>query len=221
MVHYGVRSGIASAVEMAARYHENPDLDTYLQIAEFAGVERDTAKTILLAQAYGQSGAALCRRLGLPVEQVERSWGKQWIAGEEGQALIDKINEAAPYVEVLAEQAKKYAKAHGYVRETVTAGRLRFPPARNGRGWDYTHKAFNKKVQGAAAKQTKRAFIELDRAGHLIHLQVHDELDPSVRDVAHAKEAAEIMMSCVPLEVPSMVEVLLGRSWGEVEKVAT
>ena len=230
MVHYGVRAGIESAREMAARYWADPDLDTYTDIrieteriigrvlAETPKAARDLTKIILLAQAYGQSEGALCQKLGLPTELVERSWGKQRVAGPEGRAIIDAINGAAPYVKELADNAKAFARKHGYVRETVTAGRLRFPPARNGRGWDYPHKAFNKKVQGGAAKQTKRAFVELDREGYLIHLQVHDELDPSVRDEKHARDAAEIMMTCVPLEVPSMVDVLVGASWGEVKK---
>lgn len=222
MVHYGVRAGIESAVEMAARYWKNPDLDTYQEITDFANargisIDRGTTKIIVLAQAYGQSEGALCMKLGLPTEIVQRSWGKQRVAGPEGKAIIDAINAAAPYVKILADNAKAYARKHGYVRECVTAGRLRFPEKRG--GWDFPHKGFNKKVQGGAAKQTKRAFVELDREGHLIHLQVHDELDPSVRDVKHAREAAEIMMTCVPLEVPSMVDVLVGPSWGEVAKV--
>lgn len=223
MVHYGVRAGIESAREMAERYRENPDLDTYQRICDFANsrgieIDRSTTKIIVLAQAYGQSEGALCQALGLPTEIREESWGKRRVAGPEGRAFIDAINAAAPYVQQLAQGAKRYARRHGYVRETVTAGRLRFPPGRNG-GWDFTHKAFNKKVQGGAAKQTKRAFVELDRAGYAIHLQVHDELDPSVESVEHARAAAEIMMNCVPLEVPSMVDVLVGPSWGKVAKV--
>ena len=45
-------------------------------------------------------------------------------------------------------------------------------------------------------------------------IQVHDELDCSVKDEKEGKQIKEIMENCVELEVPSKVDVNLGESWG-------
>jgi DNA polymerase I-like protein with 3'-5' exonuclease and polymerase domains len=234
MVHYGVRAGIPSAIEMARRYRENPDLDTYVIVRDAAEKilgrplaatpkeGRGVTKTIVLAQAYGQQGAALCRRLGLPTDVEPDWWNPEKMvpcAGPEGKALIESIHGAAPYVRELAEQAKRYAKRHGFVREGVTLGRLRFAWDAEKNRYNFTHKAFNKKVQGGSAKQTKRAFVALVRAGVCVHLQVHDSIGASYGSVEEARAATRIMEECVRLEVPSRVDLKVGASWGAAEKV--
>ena len=46
-------------------------------------------------------------------------------------------------------------------------------------------------------------------------IQVHDELDCSVKDERQAKKIKEVMETCVKLEVPSKVDIDLGESWGQ------
>jgi DNA polymerase I-like protein with 3'-5' exonuclease and polymerase domains len=45
-------------------------------------------------------------------------------------------------------------------------------------------------------------------------IQVHDELDCSVKGEKESKQIKEIMETCVELEVPSKVDTQLGESWG-------
>ena len=46
----------------------------------------------------------------------------------------------------------------------------------------FTYKALNKLIQGSAADMTKKAMLELYKEGIIPHIQVHDELDISVKD---------------------------------------
>jgi len=79
----------------------------------------------------------------------------------------------------------------------------------------FTYKALNKLIQGSAADQTKAAMVALVDEGIMPSIQVHDELDVSVRSEAECKKIIEIMEHCVSLEVPSIVDAELGPNWGE------
>ena len=45
-------------------------------------------------------------------------------------------------------------------------------------------------------------------------IQVHDELDCSVKDEKEGKKIKEIMENCIKLEVPSKVDTEMNESWG-------
>ena len=77
-----------------------------------------------------------------------------------------------------------------------------------------TYKGLNRLIQGSAADQTKKAMIELHKAGFNLLLSVHDELALSVTKREEAEEAAHIMATAVELEVPSVVDVEIGETWG-------
>ena len=52
----------------------------------------------------------------------------------------------------------------------------------------FTYKALNKLIQGSAADMTKKAMLDLYNEGIIPHIQIHDELDISVRDEKESKE---------------------------------
>lgn len=199
---------------------------------------RGQCKNIFLGLCYGEGGAKLANDLGLPTRWVvahkeyghelqyfEERWeaqkaakecgGRFWEgAGEEAQAILDKFNANAPYVRKLAKICENRAKQNGYIK-TLLGRRCRFPQRSDG-SYDWAHKALNRLIQGGSADQTKKALIEVDRAGHFLQLQVHDELGLSVADVAEGERVAEIMRSVVTLLVPCKVDLEVGPSWGEV-----
>jgi DNA polymerase I-like protein with 3'-5' exonuclease and polymerase domains len=162
-------------------------------------------------------GPKLCRKLGLPtkVADVERGGRKvrMEVAGDEGAELLGKFDQLVPFVKQLAKACTKAANARGYIR-TLSGRRCRFPTDEHG-NFDWTHKALNRLIQGSSADQTKMAIVALEDAGHAVQLQVHDEIDLSVRDEAQSREVTEIMMTCTPLSVPSKVDAELGTSWGD------
>ena len=63
---------------------------------------------------------------------------------------------------------------------------------------------------------TKKAMIELHKEGIIPHIQVHDELDISVEDPAHAEKIKQIMEQAVPLKVPNKVDFEDGECWGDI-----
>jgi len=81
----------------------------------------------------------------------------------------------------------------------------------------YTYKALNKLIQGSAADMTKKAMIELHKEKIIPHIQVHDELDISVKDDKQAQQIVNIMESAVELEIPNKVDYESGDNWGEIK----
>jgi DNA polymerase I-like protein with 3'-5' exonuclease and polymerase domains len=79
----------------------------------------------------------------------------------------------------------------------------------------YTYKALNRLIQGSAADQTKKAMVDIyEQLGVVPLIQVHDELDCSVKNEKEVKNIKEIMENCVELRVPSKVDTEMGESWG-------
>jgi len=64
---------------------------------------------------------------------------------------------------------------------------------------------------------TKKAMINLHKEGIVPHLQVHDELDISVKDDKEAKNILDIMENAVRLEVPNKVDYESGKNWGNIK----
>jgi DNA polymerase I-like protein with 3'-5' exonuclease and polymerase domains len=175
---------------------------------------RDPCKNIFLGICYGEGGPKLCRDLGLPTKIIAhwKTGRRMEVAGDEGQALLDLVNSRVPYVKATAEAVEKVAKERGYI-VTVGGRRCRFPLDDAG-NFDWTYRAFNRAIQGGAADQTKTAMVELDRAGAYLQLQIHDEFAVGLESREEGRRYAEIMEHCVPLVVPSKVDLEMGRSWG-------
>src|SRR5207342_3157449 len=63
----------------------------------------------------------------------------------------------------------------------------------------YTHKAFNRMIQGSAARQMKKAMVDIYKAGYLPLIQLHDELGFSFSDRAKALQCAKLMEEALPV----------------------
>ena len=59
--------------------------------------------------------------------------------------------------------------------------------------------------------------VELHKEGIIPHIQIHDELDISIKDDKEAKRVVEIMESAVELEIPNKVDYESGENWGEIK----
>ena len=212
-------------------------------------VHRGYSKNIFLGLCYGEGGAKLSRDLNKPTRWgVTYGWGRdrrveffdtqrdameyklqlqkgyvREMAGEEAQTILDNFDKEVPYVRELAKAATERAEGRGHVT-TILGRRLNFELRQDGT-FDYTHKALNRIIQGSSADQTKLAICEIDRAGHYLQLQVHDETDGSYGDVAEAKAVGDIMRDCIKdaypgkLYVPFRVDTEVGKNWGEIKGV--
>lgn len=236
-LHFAVASGPSrigegaykNALEAAQRYKDDPSTDSHTMFTKMVygegvtgdtdfKVKRDDCKQTFLGICYGMGGPKLCRKIGKPTKIIAhyKTGRRMEVAGDEGQALLDLVDTRVPYIRKTAKAVEEAAKERGYII-TVKGRRLHFPQDANG-NYDWTHKAFNRAIQGSAADQTKQAMVELDRAGAWLQLQVHDEFDLSLANKGEGERYARIMEECVLLHVPSKVDVGIGRSWGEVEE---
>lgn len=225
------------------RYREDPRTDSHDMMTKLIHGEdawdawdkderkrnRSNAKNIYLGLCYGEGEVKLCHDVGLPTEwKPAPDWvGKyvphllndegEWeVAGSEGKALINHFHKRVPWLSDTAKTAERRAASAGFVR-TILGRKCRFPKANGGRKkFDWTHKAFNRVIQGSSGDQMKKAMVLADAAGFRLQLQVHDELDLTLKSREEARELAEIMRNAVPCRVPHKVDVEVGPNWAEI-----
>lgn len=212
--HFAYVAGCRAAGKAVQKYIDDPNTDNHDFMAELTGLKRKDAKQIFLGLCYGMGGAKLAASLGLETKWIENRFGSMIeIAGDEAQAILDTFNSHAPYIKDVAKKAEAAALRRGYII-TLSGRRCRFPEDAKGR-YDWTYKALNRLIQGSAGDQTKRALVDVDKAGHNMQLQVHDEIDGTAENKAQAEEIGRIMCEAYKLSVPSKVDVEVGPSWGE------
>ena len=221
VVHYAALQNLYGVDEVLEAY-KTGDADFHSIVADMAEIPRYQAKTINLGLFYGMGKNKLQAELGVNKERA--------------QELFQQYHGRVPFVKQLMDAVMKRAQDSGKIRTLL--GRLcRFhlwepnyfgihkalpheqailehgPGIRRA----YTYKALNKLIQGSAADMTKKAMIQLYKAGIIPHIQVHDELDISVKDDKQAKQIVEIMESAVGLEVPNKVDYESGKNWGDIK----
>jgi DNA polymerase I-like protein with 3'-5' exonuclease and polymerase domains len=202
---------------------KNNSVDFHKTVAEMAGISRDQAKTINLGLFYGMGKAKLQAELGLNTK-------------EEAENLFNQYHTNVPFVKELMNKTSAHAQSSGSIG-TLLGRRCRFnkwEPATfgmhtamsfeeaertYGRGRirrAMTYKALNKLIQGSAADMTKKAMLDLYNEGIIPHIQIHDELDISVKDDNQAKKIVEIMENAVTLAIPNKVDYESGETWGDI-----
>jgi DNA polymerase I-like protein with 3'-5' exonuclease and polymerase domains len=221
VVHYASLYKLPSVYDVIDAYTNDSSADFHQTVADMADIPRTQAKTINLGLFYGMGKGKLQAELGVTKDKAAE--------------LFNTYHSRVPFVKQLMDKASNRAQDRGQIRTLL--GRLcRFhlwepnsfgmhkamthedALAEHGPGIKraYTYKALNKLIQGSAADMTKKAMLELYKEGIIPHIQVHDELDISVEDEAHAKKIVEIMEDAVKLEVPNKVDYEYGDNWGEI-----
>ena len=220
VVHYASLQNLYGVNEVVESY-KNEDADFHKIVADMADIPRLQAKTINLGLFYGMGKNKLQAELGVSKLQAED--------------LFRTYHAKVPFVKLLMDATMKRAQESGKIRTLL--GRLcRFhlwepnqfgihkalphdqallehgPGIRRA----YTYKALNRLIQGSAADMTKKAMINLHKEGIIPHVQVHDELDISVKDDKEAKQIVQIMETSVALEVPNKVDYEAGENWGNI-----
>jgi DNA polymerase I-like protein with 3'-5' exonuclease and polymerase domains len=221
VVHYAVLQNLYGVDEVLEAYQKG-NADFHDIVADMAEIPRSQAKTINLGLFYGMGKNKLQAELGVSKEKAED--------------LFRRYHSKVPFVKQLMDNVMRRAEDSGKVRTLL--GRLcRFhlwepnqfgihkalphdaALREHGPGIKraYTYKALNKLIQGSAADMTKKAMIELHKEGIIPHIQVHDELDISVKDKSQAELIKNIMEDAVNLEVPNKVDYESGPNWGTIK----
>jgi DNA polymerase I-like protein with 3'-5' exonuclease and polymerase domains len=224
LVHYAALTGggLRGADEVIESY-KTKDPDFHQAVADMAGIDRRTAKTINLGMMYGMGKGKLSSQLGLDKQETED--------------LFAKFHANVPFVKQLMEQATRKAENVGFLR-TLLGRKCRFDKweprafgihkslplvdAQREYGHDlkraWTYKALNRLIQGSSADMTKKAMVDLYEEGIISHIQVHDELNCSIESKEQASRIKEVMENTVELKVPLKVDMEIGPSWGEINK---
>ena len=221
-VHYANQMHLTGAKDAVADYTEK-NADFHQIVADMANIPRKQAKTINLGLSYGMGKQKLIKELGLDDNEAEE--------------LFTQYHNKVPFIRGLQDQCARVALDRGYIR-TIAGRRCRFDhwehrfedsvplpleEAKEKYGDNlkrsYTYKALNRLIQGSAADMTKLAMLGLWEEGIVPHLQVHDEVDISIENTDQARKVARIMENCIELAVPLVVDIELGRSWGETEEL--
>jgi len=220
VVHYATLQNLYGVDEVLEAYQKG-DADFHTIVADMAEIPRYQAKTINLGLFYGMGKNKLQAELG--------------VSKEKSDELFRQYHNKVPFVKQLMDNVMQRAQDSGKIRTLL--GRLcRFhlwepnqfgihkalphdaALMEHGPGIKraYTYKALNRLIQGSAADMTKKAMIDLHRAGITPHIQVHDELDISVINDKHVTMIKDIMENAVSLEVPNKVDYESGPNWGKI-----
>ena len=219
------RTEMPKVEEFVSGYTNNPDMDFHTMVAEMADIPRKQAKTINLGMMYGMGVTKLGEQLDL--------------SAEEAREITQQYDARVPFVKKLmrvVQDRVQNGNEEGSIR-SLLGRKCRFPefePAKFGmhKAMSYdearahygptvplqrakAYKALNRLIQASAADMTKKAMVDLYKAGHTPLLQVHDELAFSVSDPEQAKELAQIMCDAIELEVPMKTDIEIGSNWGD------
>ena len=162
-----------------------------------------------IASTKGQIKTLLGRRCRFPrYEPILRGidWGK-FVPAEDQERMLE-LQAMGPYLideegEIIKDKDNKPKKNYWHQNSSRRA---------------FTYKSLNRLIQGSAADMTKKAMLDLWKEGIVSHIQIHDELDISIKDEAQVKKIKEIMESAVELEIPNKVDYESGPSWGEIKE---
>ena len=219
LTHFARLAKQEGSEEVQEAYRKE-DLDFHQQTADMAGIGRKLAKTIGLGVIYGMGYNKLARELDMDPQEAKK--------------MMNSFHDRVPFMKGMLEFVMNRANERGTIRtllgrkcrfdlwEPVTWGVHKALPlnqAKTEHGMAikraYTYKALNRLIQGSAADQTKKAMVDVyEEMGMVPLIQVHDELDCSVKDEKEGKQIKEIMENCVELEVPSKVDTEISESWG-------
>lgn len=180
---------------------------------EVTKAERSAAKAINFGILYGMGQRNLARSSGL--------------SQEEARDFLDRYFALHPGISHYIDQIKQRAHKDEYV-ETLFGRRRYLPDINSGISMLVSaaeRMAVNMPVQGTQADLMKMAMLEVerftrDRDDVQLLLQVHDELvfemDSKVVDTLTPK-IQKMMEQIWKLEVPLVVNVEMGKNWGEMK----
>jgi DNA polymerase-1 len=211
MAHLSGDESLLRAFSEGADIHRATAAEIFgVPLAAVTSDQRRYIKAVNFGLIYGMSAFGLAAQLA-----IERS---------AAQMFIDKYFMRYPGVAEYMQRTRELARRQGYV-ETVFGRRLWLPDINAGGGprrQGAERAAINAPMQGTAADLIKLAMIAVqewldrERVGTRLILQVHDELVLEVPDTELARvkrELPALMSGVAKLRVPLVVDVGIGPNW--------
>jgi len=232
-VHYALGDKFAGAEDAANAFREGKKLYTFFE--ETIGLPYDMCKDIFLGKSYGMGISKMAGTLGMSEEKCketlelydktfpflgllnnsvqQRAKRKGYVRTILGRKMRFDFW-APPWSKVQAIKGQKVAYARFMQAEEALAKKENRDPDLVKVERAYVYKALNRLIQGSAADQTKQAMVDLENAGIGGQLPVHDELNRT--NCMNEKEAylqKEIMEQAVPLRLPTVADLDIGKNW--------
>jgi DNA polymerase I-like protein with 3'-5' exonuclease and polymerase domains len=224
LTHFAILNKNAGAEEVQQAFVKG--LDFHKQTAEMAGIDRRLAKTIGLGVMYGMG----YKKMAVDLD----------ISPMEAKEMLKEFRIKVPFMQGMLEDVMNRANKVGTIR-TYLGRKCRFDlyepswydpgvfhkalPLKQAQA-EYggqikragTYKALNRLIQGTAADQTKKAMVDVyENLGIIPLIQVHDELNCSVKSDKEAENIKDIMENSMKLEVPSKVDFKIKDNWGDAK----
>jgi DNA polymerase I-like protein with 3'-5' exonuclease and polymerase domains len=246
IVYVAERCNSKGAYIAANRYRTDPSTDFHDYVAQITRLQRRRAKDVNFAKSYGAGVRKFALMTGMSEEEAKATMDQYEKELPFVSQTADKFTRLASYrgyirlidgarghfnlwEPVYRDFAREFEmkKANPKI-DTLPCSEEESTRRRNDpeHPWygervkrAYTHKAFNRMIQGSAARQTKKAMVDIYKAGFIPLLQMHDELAFSLPSKGDAKLLAEIMENATPsVTIPMTTDIEFGPSWGEVKK---
>ena len=211
MAHLSGDASLTQAFAAGEDIHRATAAEVFgVPIAEVTSDQRRYIKAVNFGLIYGMSAFGLAAQLG-----IERAAAQQF---------IDRYFTRYPGVAEYMQRTRELARSQGYVK-TVFGRRLWLPDINAGGGprrQAAERAAINAPMQGTAADLIKlamvavQAWLDWERLGSRLILQVHDELvlEAPESDVARLRsELPRLMAGVASLDVPLVVDVGVGPDW--------
>jgi len=213
LAHYSKDPGLVEAFRGGLDIHRRTAAKLFdVAVDDVTAEQRGVGKTVNFATIYGQGATALSQLLKIPRTDAKR--------------YIDQYFAAYAGVREWLDATIAEALERGYVT-TMTGRRRYIPELSSNNPMDRqagTRIAANTPIQGSAADLCKAAMMDI--AGRLaaqgmrtkMLLQIHDELvfeAPDEEVDAACAMVRDAMEHAMALEVPLVVDIGVGASWGE------
>src|SRR5204863_5158300 len=211
MAHLSDDAALLKAFSEGADIHRATAAEIFgVPASDVTAMQRSNIKAVNFGLIYGMSAFGLAAQLN-----IERSAAQQF---------IDRYFARYPGVARYMQTTREIARQQGYVK-TVFGRRLWLPDINAGGGprrQAAERAAINAPMQGTAADLIKLAMVAVqtwldrERLGSRLILQVHDELVLEVPDAEVVRLRAELprlMTSVASLNVPLVVDVGVGPNW--------
>jgi DNA polymerase I-like protein with 3'-5' exonuclease and polymerase domains len=234
------------AKKAANRYRNDPDTDFHQYVSDITRLERRRAKDTNFAKAYGAGILKFALMTGMDEEEAKSVFNQydnelpfvkeissKYSRMATKHGYITLIDGARNHFNLWEPTNRDYARERDYKEKDSSIdinpcleaeyNRRKNDPKHPWAGEPgrrtFTHKAFNRMIQGSAARQIKKAMVDLGKAGYQPVLQLHDELCFSLDNEKQARECAKIMEEAMPqITIPMLTDVKLGPSWGQLKK---
>jgi DNA polymerase I-like protein with 3'-5' exonuclease and polymerase domains len=233
------------AKEAADMYRNDPNTDFHDYVAKITRLPRKRAKDVNFATSYGAGLAKFAKMANmeeweakevmeqyyerLPFVRGVSNYYRDFASFHGYIEMLDGARNHFNLIEpMVRDPAREYEfKVKDHTIDTTPCFEEEYKRRKNDPNhpwWGergrraFCHKAFNRIIQGSAARQIKKAMVNLYQAGYLAVLQIHDELGFSMSDPAQAKTCAKIMEEAMPMiTIPMLTDVKVGKSWGEAK----